>query len=593
MAATRLLLSSRQLHRIHQVQVSPLHPVLLLSGRGHRVYSQESPRPTTVDATKQPTNNKARLAPSRDKGPRHEIQEGTAALHIPFNPPGAGAGAGPGGGSVFPFTNSPLLDAALTTFIGLGIVFIGGVAYLQWYKWNVLDKMEKAFAAGYDPALELATHHTNMPGYEESEAEGDLWTHKLRRKEQDTIDHIIHGNEAGHYHMLLGPKGSGKGTMIIDAMAACQADGVSMCDAHPDLEVFRLRLGKALNYEYFEDSQTGLFQRRDPREGGPRLDIERALNKLEKVALRCAQKRNKPLVLIINNVHYFKNDDEGRNMLLQLQQKAEAWAASGILTLVFSSDDFWPFHVMRKSASRMTVMSISDLNDTEALRAASRFRLYSNRGLASETDLREVVSLVGGRLSYLNQVSRAKDMIGKAMHILSIEKGWLLSQIGLIPDCDDDVMDEQKWSSCSWLLLREFVKLRREQEQQREQKTQAGTVNPDNNELPLPTIPYWKCRQIMTRADFMEELDRLNIISIDVDLNVRPDSMLILHTAREVVEEEGFDELLDNVRDRIDEIESLHRTRELTFKDVDDGDMIRLSVDKGGAKLFETLRKGA
>lgn len=29
----------------------------------------------------------------------------------------------------------------------------------------------------------------------------------------------------------------------------------------------RLRLGKALNFEYNEDTQTGLFQRRDPREG--------------------------------------------------------------------------------------------------------------------------------------------------------------------------------------------------------------------------------------------------------------------------------------------------------------------------------------
>lgn len=40
--------------------------------------------------------------------------------------------------------------------------------------------------------------------------------------------------------------------------------------------------------------------------------------------------------------------------------------------------------------------------------------------------------------------------------------------------------------------------------------------------------------------------------------------MLILQAAQEVVEEEGFDELLENVRERIDEIESLHRTRELT-----------------------------
>ncbi len=82
--------------------------------------------------------------------------------------------------------------------------------------------------------------------------------------------------------------------------------------------------------------------------GGPALDIERgkeirwnphenvlislcftALNKLEKVALKVARKKGKPLVLIVNNVHYLKNDDDGRNVLLQLQQKAESWAASG------------------------------------------------------------------------------------------------------------------------------------------------------------------------------------------------------------------------------------------------------------------------
>ena len=63
--------------------------------------------------------------------------------------------------------------------------------------------------------------------------------------------------------------------MVYDAMAVIAADGVSACEAHPDLEVFRLRLGKALNYEYNEDTQTGLFQRRDPREGGAPLDIER------------------------------------------------------------------------------------------------------------------------------------------------------------------------------------------------------------------------------------------------------------------------------------------------------------------------------
>ncbi|KNZ74896.1 hypothetical protein J132_05895 [Termitomyces sp. J132] len=504
-----------------------------------------------------------------------------------FNPPGgAGPNIGPSGSaSSFSFTRSPLLDAALTTVIGLGMVFGGGIAYVAWYKKRVLDKIEDAFAAGYDPALELATNHAKrLPSEDDANEDNQLlddapWTGNMRRKEQDTIDRIVQGHEPGHYFVLLGPKGSGKGTMIFDSMAACQAEGVSMCDAHPDLEVFRLRLGKALNFEFNEDSQTGLFQRRDPREGGPALDIERAFNKLEKVALRSARKTGRPLVLIINNIHFLKNDDEGRNMILQLQQKAEAWAASGILTMVFSSDDFWPFHIMRKNGSRMQVLSIDDLNPTESLHAINRMRLSSRRSPATLGQLKEAVSLV----------AKAKNMKETAEGLKNVEKGWLLSQIGfckgLIPDCDDDVMDEQKWSSCSWLLLQEFVKMHQEQEAIRQAALVAGeSVSEDR--LGLPAIPYWRCRQIMTRADFMEELDRINVIAIDIDHNVRPDSMLILHAAQEVVSKEGFQELLDNVRDRIDEIESLHRTRELTFKDVDQGDRIAVTVDKGGGNIF-------
>ncbi|EIN06689.1 hypothetical protein PUNSTDRAFT_136530 [Punctularia strigosozonata HHB-11173 SS5] len=465
-------------------------------------------------------------------------------------------------------------------------MFIGGVAYIAWYKKRVLDKIELAFAAGYDPALDLANNHakkavsSDQTILEELVADGDdLWTAHLRRKEQDALDAIVHGLETGHYFMLLGPKGAGKTTMVIDAMRKNQAEGVAMCDAHPDLEVFRLRLGKALNFEYNEDSQTGVFQRRDPR--GPALDIERAFNKLEKVAIRVSRRTGRPLVLIINNIHHFKNDDEGRNMLLQLQQRAEGWSASGTLTMVFSTDDFWPFHEMRKTASRMHVMYIPDLSNHEAFHAARRMRLDARRSSVSDEEVRRVIGLVGGRLAYLSKVAKARDMEEYAQHMLDVEKGWLLSQIGLIPDCDDDVMDEQKWSSCSWLLLREFVRLRMQQEHELGEQISSGEVTPDGLEtLPLPSIPYYKCRQIMTRADFLEDLDRMNIISIDVHHNVQPDSMLILHVARSVVEEDGFDELLDGVRDRIDEIESLHRTRELTFKDLDKGDRIRLAVDK-------------
>lgn len=32
--------------------------------------------------------------------------------------------------------------------------------------------------------------------------------------------------------------------MILDAMRKIDADGIAICEAHEDLEVFRLRLGK-------------------------------------------------------------------------------------------------------------------------------------------------------------------------------------------------------------------------------------------------------------------------------------------------------------------------------------------------------------
>ncbi|THH33035.1 hypothetical protein EUX98_g1147 [Antrodiella citrinella] len=510
----------------------------------------------------------------------------TAQVQSPVN-------AGPAeyaGGNPFSTGNS-LFDAALTTIVGLSMVFFGGVGYVAWYKRKVLHKIELAFAAGYDPALELASHGKTRDPHIPEDIDWDMdgpWTQHLRRKEQDLLDSIVHGAETGHYYMLLGPKGTGKTTMIFDAMQACQAEGVAICDAHPDLEVFRLRLGKAINYEYNEDSQTGLFQRRDPREGGPALDVERAMNKLEKVALRYSRRTGRPLVLILNNVQFFKNDDEGRNFLLQLQQHAESWAASGILTMVFSSDDFWPFFVMRKSASRMHTLSVYDLDFREAMQASLRMRMNTKRIAEPPEAFREVISLVGGRLSYLSKTVKAKDMAEQAKNMLQVEKAWLLSQIGLIEDHDDDVMDEQKWSSCSWLLMREFVKMRQEQEREMNEKIAANEKTLEDLEnLPLPRIPYYRCRQIMTRTDFLEDLDRANIIAIDTRHDVTPDSVLLLLAAREVVEEEGFDEALDNVRDRVDEIESLHRTRELTFKDLKAGDQIRLTVDKGGALLIE------
>ena len=71
--------------------------------------------------------------------------------------------------------------------------------------------MEKAFAAGYDPSLELfKSHFPERSGSNGVIVDGDghdlPWTELLRRKEQDAVDHIVHGKEYGHYFLLLGPK---------------------------------------------------------------------------------------------------------------------------------------------------------------------------------------------------------------------------------------------------------------------------------------------------------------------------------------------------------------------------------------------------
>jgi len=71
-----------------------------------------------------------------------------------------------------------------------------------------------------------------------------------------------------------------------------------------------------------------------------------------------------------------------------------------------------------------------DLDATESLHAAAQIRHNSGRNTQPEV-LKEAVSLVGGRLSYLNKISKSKDMLGMAGYLLEVEKAWLLSQIGM------------------------------------------------------------------------------------------------------------------------------------------------------------------
>ncbi|CAE6504160.1 unnamed protein product [Rhizoctonia solani] len=458
------------------------------------------------------------------------------------------------------------IDAVITAVTGVVVVFFGGIAYVAWYKADVLDKIEDAFAPGYDPVLELMSYPSRSGEVDEDGVRNyALSTWQVKRKEQKLIDSIMEGKEAGHYFLFLGPNGSGKTTMIVDGMRKVNADGVTICDAHPDLEVFRLRLGKALNYEYNEDSQTGLFQRRDPREGGPRLDIERAMNKLEKVAIRRARKRGRPIVLVINDIHLFNNDDDGRLLLQQLQQRAENWAESGQI------------------ANRMQIFSVKDLEPLEAFQALKKLRQESIGKADIEPDevLAKAAKTSGGRLSHLNRLARSRDMEHTLQILRNNEKSWLLSNFGLIPDCDDDVEEEAKWASCTWLLLREFVRRRIVMEEKRALLKKSGEESGVDH-VPVPSISYYECMKLMTRGDFLARLDQLNIISIDVHHQVQLDSMLTLEAARDVVSQSDFGPILQGVLTRVDELESLGRTRELTFKDLKSGDRLQLVIDKTG-----------
>lgn len=258
-----------------------------------------------------------------------------------------------------------------------------GVVYHQWYKWDQLRKIRIAFKAGYDPVLELDSANEEVKAESarraaQVESELEHFPHvdaHLRRDEQELIDRIIDGKEQGHYYLLMGrkcsfgmclskthltrdvkfaAKGVGKSTMVVDAIRKNLADGVvsllpsfralgsnltytllssqAMLEAHADAEVVRMRFGKALNFDYYEDSFSGLFQRRDPREGGPLLDIERLMNKLEKVAISYAKERGRPLCMIINNMHLMEQGEGGYAILHALQQRAEAWAQAKSLT---------------------------------------------------------------------------------------------------------------------------------------------------------------------------------------------------------------------------------------------------------------------
>ncbi|KAE8390507.1 hypothetical protein BDV23DRAFT_172319 [Aspergillus alliaceus] len=444
-----------------------------------------------------------------------------------------------------------MLETAATTFASIAVLGAAGYSYHRYYKYLILEKMENAFKPG-DPALEVAGVEAGKHQYHHEE-------HWVVRDEQPRIDRIIKGGAGGRYFLLIGEKGTGKTSMLLEAMRKIDGEGCAMFEAHGDLEIFRIRLGKALDYEFHEDYIGSLFSIKGPRDTTPLLDIERAFNKLEKVALTRRRQGLPALILIINSTHLVRDDHDGQDLLEMIQQRAEQWAASNLVTTVLNSDDYWVYERLKRYATRMEVIPVSDLPKGRAMDALRRYRRqYFGEELSHET-LEEIYDKVGGRLSYLNRVAKAKDYMKLCDSICEAEKKWFLNKCWILgPEMDDDVMDEQKYSSAAMVLAKALVDKEKEMEK---------IYDPERGHI-LPEIPLHKAREIMTRADFIQSYDHDNIFTIDSRAMVRADSVPMQRAFRDICAFEKFDEHLEGTLERIGDIESLGRTRELTIKDL-------------------------
>ncbi|OXV06814.1 hypothetical protein Egran_05419 [Elaphomyces granulatus] len=477
----------------------------------------------------------------------------------------------------FKSTILKMLESAAATFASITVLGIAGYSYHRYYKYLILKKIDHAFRPG-DPALDVAGIR---PGDQSTDT--GMW---VLRDEQEKVDRIVSGKEKGHYYIMIGEQGTGKTSMILNAMRKINGEGVSIFEAHADLEIFRIRLGKALDYEFHEDYIGSLFSIRGPRDTTALLDIERAFNKLEKVALIRRQKGGTPLVVIVNSTHLVRDDHDGRDLLEMIQQRAEQWAASNLVTMIFNSDDYWVYERFKRYATRMEVIPVFDLPKGRAMAALYQYRKrYLGEDLSRDV-LEKIYDQVGGRLSFLDRVAKSENMMETCHSILKAEKTWFLNKCWILgEEMDDDVMDEQKYSSAAMVLARALVE--REKEMKKTYDVEKGHI--------LPQMPLHEARQVMTRADFIQSYDHDNMFTIDSNAMVRAHSVPMQNAFREICAQPGFDQHLGNTLERISAIESLGRTRELTVKDLwDQGKYRIVALDPkgiGGRKMEFSVMK--
>ncbi|KAF2865258.1 hypothetical protein BDV95DRAFT_507657 [Massariosphaeria phaeospora] len=463
-----------------------------------------------------------------------------------------------------------MFESAATTGASICILGLVGYSYTRYYKYMVLEKIENAFRPG-DPVLELAAFGKEVPRDDSPRVDDEINAYErwIPRVEQDRIDKVVSGRDRGRYHLLMGEKGTGKSSMLIDAMAKIDGEGVAMMEAHADPEIFRIRLGRCLDFEFHEDNIGALFSIRGPRDASALLDIERAFNKLEKVALKRRETVGRPLIMIINQAHMIRDDENGRDLIELIQQRAEQWAAANLATVIINSDKYWVYERLKQHATRMEVTQVTDLPKNRAIQALKNYRMKYWKETTEDSILEEVYDKIGGRLTFLNRVAKSRDMVVMCDKICSMEKTWFLNNCGILgEEMDDDVMDQQKYASTAMVLAAALCQKAKEMDE---------TYCPENGHI-LPAFPLHRARQIMTRADFIRQHHDLSIFAIDTNAMVRADSVPMQRAFNEVCSEPEFEKYLEATLERINGIESLGRTKELTFKDLWDGGKYKITT---------------
>ncbi|KAL1999467.1 hypothetical protein VTN02DRAFT_4490 [Thermoascus thermophilus] len=443
------------------------------------------------------------------------------------------------------------LENGATSLATLLMLGFAGYSYNQYYKQLVLQKIENAFARGYSTG-ELASLGQNILCRDASQH------FRVTRPEQPVIDAIVDGRAVGQYHLLFGEKGTGKTSMLLEAVRKVDGNHVAMLEAHGDLEVFRLRLGEAIDYEYHEDYIGGLFSIKGPRVTTPLLDIERALNKLEEVAIKHRSTHDKPLILVINNIHHIQEHMDAQNLLTLLQQRAELWSGSGLVTVIFTSEEYRTTDKLRSHATRMQVLNVQDISKDLAVRSLREYRWRRFREKVPTEVLDEVYRKVGGRLFFLDQVARSEDMLETCDAICEREKQWLLSQCWILgTGMDGGAVEQQRFSAAAMLLAKTLVDMERD-----------AIKDDDPDGCRLPEIPLHKANELMGRADYIQELDRINIITIDSNAAVKADSIPMQNAFRAVCGAVGFADRLKATHERLKSLASLRRARESTLRDL-------------------------